>query len=385
MQTRSASALPFVLAAIACIACDDEEPSAATEEQAEPAPEVPEDLLEAAGIEPAPSAWPEDVVDLAGSLEAVQSVGSCRERLRAQMPVEVAEVMADLAYAQVIDDTCAGLVAVRDRSAEGCDALSVSATRRGCRQRLALVAGEPLHCPESAVTDGRDPVCVAWAARDPALCKSAGAADRARCRAVLSGNEDDCRSSRGGERARCEAEIQRYTSSLGDERVESAAADVTPVFRLTAEVERSGSAGEPIAIEHAGVEQGVYLAARGCAHRLSLTDGSATPSPVSFTDRPPVAELEVDVPVGAELPLVVPLGATTAALRVRLPGIGEATSIAGADGNVTITEWSTERGSLVAARIEGELALTPGRVRIRGELRTFVRDLDAPDCPGGVR
>ena len=346
------------------------------------APEVREELLEAAGIEPSPSAWPDDVADLTGSLEAVQSIESCRERLRAQLPVEVAEVMADLAYAQVIDDVCAGLVAVRDRSAEGCDTLSVSAVRRGCRQRLALVAGDPDSCPDSLVTAGREPVCVAWAARDPALCRSAGAADRARCRAVLSNDADGCRSYRGGDRARCEAEVRRYAGALGETRAETAAAEVTPIFRLTAEVVRGGSTGEPVAIAHDFVAQGVHLAARGCAHRLSLIDeAAAAPAPVSFTDRPPVAELEVDVPVGAETPLVVPLGATTAALRVRLPGVGEASSIAGAEGDVTITDWSTERGGLVAARIDGELALTPGRVRVRGELRTFVRDVDNPTCP----
>jgi hypothetical protein len=176
--------------------------------------------------------------------------------------------------------------------------------------------------------------------------------------------------------------VRRYASALGEERAESAAADVTPMFRLTAELERSGAAGEPVAIDRDFVAQGVHLAARGCAHRLAITDQSGSaPAPVSFTDRPPVAELELDVPVGAELPLVVPLGATTAALRVRLPGIGEASSIAGAEGDVTITEWSTERGGLVAARIDGELPLTPGRVRVRGEVRTFVRDVETPTCP----
>jgi hypothetical protein len=305
--------------------------------------------------------------------------------MRERIPVEIAEVMADLSYAQVIDDTCAGLVAVRDRSVEGCDALSVSALQRGCRRRLALVAGDPGACPDALAMPGRDPVCVAWAARDAGLCRAAGPAEEPRCRAVLSGDAAACRRYRGGDRARCEAEIRRYAGALGDERAESAASDVEPVFRLTAEVvARGGDPREPIVIEHAFLERGVHLAASGCGHRLSLVDPAGrVPSPVSFTDRPPSAQLELDVPRGTETPREVPLGPTTAALRIVLPGIGEASSIVGASGKVTITEWSAERGAAIAGQVAGELDLTPGRVRVRGEFRTFVRDVEAPTCPGG--
>lgn len=349
--------------------------------------EAREELAEEADLEPAPtSAWPSDTTGLLESLEAVESVDSCRARLREQMPVEVAEVMADLSYAQVIDDVCAGLVAVRDRSPEGCDALSVTAQKRGCRKRLALVAGEPSLCPDATVMPGRDPVCVAWAARDPGLCRAAPISEEARCRAVLSGDARGCRSHQGGDRARCEAEVARYASALGEERNESAAAEVEPLFRATAEVEREGAAREPIAIEERFLDRGVHLEARGCGHRLSLSDPAAgLPSPVSFTDRPPRMELELDVPAEPELPYSVPLGATTGALRVVLPGIGEATSLVGAEGSVTITEFDAERGGLIAGRIEGELSMTPGRVRVRGEFRTFVRDLEAPRCGGGGR
>ncbi len=364
------------------IACEDDPAPPDPSREAPPAP-APE-LARAAGIEPPTSAWPSDAADLLASLDAAESVESCRSRLRERIPVEVAEAMADLAYDQVLDDVCAGLVAVRDRSVEGCDALSVSAVRRGCRRRLALVAGTPDACPDDPTIPGREPVCVAWAARDPALCRAASPPDRPRCRAVLGGDHEPCARLLPGDRQRCEAEVRRYATALGEERAESAARDVAPRFRLTAEVvEADGSTREPIEITRDVLDRGVHLAARGCGHRLSLRDPAGElPAPVSFTDRPPTAELELDLPARVETPHEVRLGPMTAALRVVLPGVGEASSIADARGEVTITEWSAERGGVVAGEIDGELAMAPGRVRVRGEFRTFVRDVDRPDCPG---
>lgn len=374
-----------LIVSFACFGCPEASDDGDSVSPGDPPAPPPAELVEAAGIEAPTSAWPSDTEGLLDSLAAIESLDSCRARLREAMSAEVAEALADIGYEQVLDDVCAGLVAVRDGSEEGCDALSVSALRRGCRRRLAIVAGRPEACPEDATIDGREPVCLAWARRDPGLCRAANPAEQARCRAVLADDPAMCRRQIAGERERCEAQVRRYASALGEERTETAAGEVEPTFRITAEVlGEDGEPREPIVVERDVLARGVHLEARGCGWRLSLRNPTGElPAPVSFTDRPPTAELQVDLPASLETPRAIPFGPSTAAMRVVLPGVGEATSLVGAEGDVTITDWSGERGGLVAGEIDGVLAMTPGRVRVRGSFRTFVRDLEPPSCGPG--
>jgi len=361
--------------AVACDDTPDRAPSGgASDEGAGEAP-APEEV--AAVAEPASSAWPTGAPDLLASLEEVGDAQSCRRRIRAEVPVEVAEAFADLGYEQILDDVCAGLVAVRDRSVEGCDALSVSALRRGCRRRLAIVAGRPDACPGDRALPGREPVCLAWAARDPALCRAAMPDRQARCRAVLAGEPDACDRERGGDRGRCEAMVRRYAPALGDERRESAAEEVEPRFAVTAEVVRDDETVDTVEISRDVLDRGVHLAAEGCSHRLSLRNPlGELPRPASIGGFDGSVEAQLDVPPDVETPHAVPLGPTTAAVRVRVPGHGEATSISGATGEVRLTAWLPERGAEIAGGIEADLALVPGRVRVDGAFRTFVRDVD---------
>ncbi len=343
-------------------ACEEPTPPAPPPPAAEAAAEM-QDLLPP----PPPSAWPDDVASLRDAIEGFTTIDACLGALRARTPTEVAEGVTDLGYDAFFADVCASMRAVREGSVEACDALEVSSARRGCRRRLALFHGEPRACPEDPVVPGREAVCVAWAARDPDLCRAASPAERARCAAVLSGDATRCGDARGGDRARCEAEIERYGAALGDDRRESPAARAEGEVSVTV---------DDVAIPSREAARGVRLVPRGC--RMELVLASALGAASVGRDEPSVS-LELSIPAHLELPARLPLAASDALLGVVTPRRGTLSSASGARGHVVLTAYEERLGGAIEGTIEGELSELTERVPVRGRFSTFVRDLDPLD------
>jgi hypothetical protein len=325
---------------------------------------------EGASSEPPPStAWPTEVESLRDALAVFDTVEGCRATLRARTPTSVAEGIADFAYEGFFDDVCASMGAVREGSIEGCDALAISTARAGCRRRLALVHARPEACPADRVTLGREPVCVAWASRDPGLCRASDA--EALCRAVLARDARRCAPLAAGDRSRCEALVRRYGPSIEDPARESARE--TPRFAL--ELRRAGD--PPLRIERDVLARGVRLEPRGCAWALVLANPRGEPSLASAlgveSDR---FTLELLVPASARAPLSLPLAHDSAELSVVTHAYGPLSSRAAASGDVQLERFEARRGAPIEGRIEGSLRHGNERISVRGELATFVRDLD---------
>lgn len=393
-----ACAAPLALLAIAgCSGAPDDvedrergagDPSAASGASgAEGADERGEESAADAPVEPA--SWPEDVEDLAAAAARFESVDACLAALRARTPTSVAEALDDVGYDALFDDVCRGMEAVHARDASLCDALSVSHARAGCRRRVAIVAGDPDACPEDAVLRGRDPICVAWASRDPTLCRAVSIAERASCEAVLGADASRCdRASR----ARCSAWIRRYAGALGSERRASEAARRDPELRLRATrvFPPSTSTGLPGApsVEPGELDLSAQLA-RGvrleaipdrCAHRVVL-DERGEPGSLSLARAGLRAELEL--PAGEEPPIERAIGPLGASLEIALPHGGRAS---GGEGAIVIERAVRARGGALEGRIAAELPMVPGTLRVEGTFRTFVRDLDAlPSACAGDR
>lgn len=358
---------------ITCAACSDHAPP-----EPHPAPEPATPGVEAeesAPAEPAPTSWPAEVEDLGSAIARFESVEACLAELRARTPTLAAEALGDLGYDAFFDDACRALDAVRRGDAEACDALSVSSARRGCRRRLALVAGEPSHCPEDPAIEGREPLCVAWAARSADLCRAVARAERETCEAVLAGEQEGCPRA---DRARCEAWVRRYASALGDERARHPAARAPAelhldVVRVHPPPASGGAATEdpPIAIDLPQLERGVRLVAEGCAHRVLLDDRGA-PSVLSIAR--PGLRAELALPAGAVTPLERPIEPLGASLELVVPEVGRARA---GEGTFEITALERALGGELAGRFQATLPLAPGALRVEGRFRTFVRDTDA--------
>ena len=362
-----------MLGSLLVSACSEEVPQPPPDERTEPPPRV---VAEAQGeLPPAPSAaWPDDITDLASSVESFESVEACLAELRARTPTPVAEGLADLAYDGFFDDVCHGMLALKERSAERCDALEVSSVRAGCRRRLALLAGRPELCPRDRVLRGREPTCVAWAARDPGLCRAASELDRVTCHAVLLRSEERCSSADGGDRERCRALVRRYAGALGEEETGTARGEQS-VFQFT--IREEGA--EPLEVERSVLARGVRLEARGCRYRVELADELDGLPP--FGQRPEASvALELTFAQG-DLPIEIPLGGTDAVLRVRHPSRGALSSIltgapsAGAS-TVTLERFEPRFGGALAGRARATLSDAGASIVVEGRFVTFVRDLE---------
>jgi hypothetical protein len=290
--------------------------------------------------------------------------------LREHTPTAVAEGLSDLEYDGFFDDVCHSLAAVKAGSVQACDELDISTARNGCRQRLAIHHGRPAACPPDRIVPGRDPICVAWAARDPGLCHAASELDVARCVAVLT-DRSACSRLREGDRDRCLAQVRRYGPSLGQERHESPAAREPTVFTLDVR-----GAGEPITIERNALARGARLVPHGCRYTIALAD-PLEPSGI-FTHEPTFT-LELVVGAGSEAPFELPLGPSDAVLSVTTPSLGTISSIGASSGRISIELFSPRLGGAIRGTIHGQLRRGENDLTVEGRFSTFVRDLDPID------
>jgi hypothetical protein len=337
----------------------------------EPAPVGDPATLPRLEEEPPPSAvWPTEVESLRRAVDQFVSVDDCIAALRARTPTAVSEGIADLGYDAFFDHVCHAMAAVKSGSVEECDALSITTARAGCRRRLAIVHGRPGACPEDRVTPGREPLCVAWAARDRALCRATDAT--VACRAVLDGDAGSCARLRGGDAERCRALVRRFAEVIGDEATESA----TDAPAFTLEVRKV--AEDPLLLERDVLAQGVRLVPQGCTYAVALANPRGEPSlDLAFGDEPPRFHLELVIPPGAEAPMTLRLGADAAVLSVVTPTLGPLTSLVGAEGTVRIDRFEPRLGGAIRGRVRGSLRHGNERVSVEGRFTTFVRDLDA--------
>lgn len=353
------------------------------------------DALAEAEEEAPPSLWPEAPLPVADELARVETREACAARIRATLAAEVADAIAALGYDRFVEDVCGGLAAVRDGNVAACDTLSVSSARNGCRRRLALVHGLPDACPDDATVSGREPVCLAWAARDVGLCRGAAVGERERCEAVLAGDARRCRTLPAGIRARCVAEVSRYGAALGTERATSAAREVEAQLALTVTVDTAGTTARPaepdaspaeptvVTISEPQLDRGVVVARCGDGLRVRIGDARRHGAPLRL-DGPAEAELLVRWPADADAePLRVSAATGDAVLRLRIPHASDATSDPGGGGTVTLEARTPTRGALLAGTVELTMRMPGGRARVTGSFRTFVRDVlgaDADEC-----
>lgn len=320
------------------------------------APADPEAERPRLADEPA-SAWPTDLVDLRASIEEFESRASCEARLRARMPVELAETLADLSYDAVLRDICIGLHAAKTRDAEMCDESSVRTTREGCLRRLAIHAGEADLCPSARGVPGRDPICVAWAGRAPRQCLALTGSLRRTCEAVLGNDVERC-----GEDDNCAARVARYGTIVETEIPES-----FPATEVKLVVRR-----EQRALENTfPLDEGVHLAAiDGCAYELTLDVGEL------FRDQP---RFRLRARLDGSDGEAEPVGVSRA--RLMLPGAVHQGELHAP--TVTVSE-SRARGDDLIVSVRGTFRRDGTDTPVELDVKTWIRDADElRDCPVG--
>ncbi|MCB9634152.1 MAG: hypothetical protein H6721_18680 [Sandaracinus sp.] len=302
--------------------------------------------------EPAPSPWPLETASLRESLERFSDVASCVTQLRAGVPVEVAESLADLGYDAVFEDLCRALDAAKKGDPTACGELGATALRDGCQRRVALASGNPDHCPPARGREGRDPICLAWTTGLVGLCDATVGDSRRTCRAVAARDASTCRAD-----ARCRAAVQRYADSVADAQSDTLEASLRFTHGVGEhEDERSSDV----------LSSGVVLDVVGCEYRTRVSVGGP------LTEGPQL-DLELAFVPGDEGWLVQARALRYADRRVAVPTV--ASELASEDAR-----FEPRRAGRVEARVRGRLG-TEGRLEVH--VSTFVRDLDSrpAECP----
>jgi hypothetical protein len=294
---------------------------------------------------------------------------ACIERLSAETPAEVRTTLYDLGWVDFFGDACGATLALRDRAPERCDELSARALRERCRLRVAMALRDVAPCPTELGGHGHDPLCVALARGEVALCAGVSGTHRALCDALLARDPERCAGLSAAE-ARCRAEHAELAALVPP--APSTPLDI-PSPSLTLEVRRvvPSSAGdvvsEPSTVTLASLERGAVLVIEAGAMRLYAGEAALRASEAALQ-----MELELAAPPdgAGTIEATLALG-TEARIDLRLP---ETAALTPGTGEVVVTTLEPRIGGRVEGSLDVELFAPIGSVRVSGHFRTFVRD-----------
>ncbi|MGB0678274.1 MAG: hypothetical protein ACPGUV_01265 [Polyangiales bacterium] len=341
------------------------------------------------------SPWPPGVPPWSEGRSVQESLAACQKRLKAALPLEVAQTFADLGYSDALRDSCLSKRAVQRGDPQACAKLGVRALRQGCLERLAVVHGQPEHCPHDRLWPGGKALCLAWALRRPAYCDRLASDAAQLCRAVFTTRPEACADSpRPGH---CRAMQQRYADLL----MPAQNTEPLPAVQQGLSVLRRAPGGQgwqgltPVQVPQ--LEGGVYLRVRDCqwqlvfgrrrpallagtAHRDVLHLALEVTLPPEATERrqrlqPPAVRATLQPAAEAQGQSVAPVveGASASDAGAALPAAWPHARTA-SRGSVIVQPLSKGHGGPL--RLELDLYLQHGDQSewLRGHLHTFIRD-----------
>jgi hypothetical protein len=207
-----------VVLALLLVACDDREQRVPP--PASSAPAAPASVAATLGLDagmlgevdpPAPAG------DLKTELEQFTNIDGCVVQ-RAKVDPLLGDALHAIGYDTFLRDACRMLEAAKDKKRETCEKIDSSALRGKCQSWVAMIAPAPDACPmvlEGVPARGRQPACVAVAARDPRLCAAEPRlAARGTCEALVLQSDAKCDPLLAADKAACKRELTRWRSVL---------------------------------------------------------------------------------------------------------------------------------------------------------------------------
>ena len=296
-----------------------------------------------------------------------EAIARCVRRNRAALPPELAAALGALDTPALLEDGCRLDAAPRLRDPALCDAVASSALREACAARVAIAMAAPERCPSTPGLVGREPVCVAVAARSPALCAAVPGTDRGRCLALVHADARQCARLEGTFRSACDRDFAALAPWPQPRRGE-ALVEASVALALT-DPTRDGGAEGPVWLLHAH-RRGAWLDEAGNLWMLDPALG--WPRATAFAGDEPV--VAVKIPTAG-----VAAGADVAAeARVLLPdALALDTRDLSARATAVFARVPRARGDLyaVTVRVAGARAGLARSLTVQGD--GFVRDVVA--------
>jgi hypothetical protein len=349
----------------------------------EPTPSSPAAALAIdASVLGEPSDPPAPAGDLKAELDRFVNVDTCVAE-RSRVDPLIGDALGAIGYETFFRDACRLLEAAKDKKREICDRIDASSLRSRCRSWVAMVALTPDACPlqfEGAPARGRQPTCVAVAARDPRLCAGEALAPRrATCEGLVLRDAAKCESLVPSPRAACEREVARWKGVLLAP-LEGLAPIDAPKGKLT--LRGATGTADPAVIQPEidlapDLARGLVAITSGGRVRIEL--GSFVESEIARIAAPPQKRMRLGLALVLE---EAAKRATVQKLELEIPGDAPIVSPPGScDCAVSGISAVQKRGDPVTFKLEGTLSSNGRSYKIAADATTFVRDVVA-DTPG---
>ncbi len=361
--------------------CEEKKPQS---EPTTPPPSVSavEQLGVDAGVFGEPVDPPAPAGDLQVELDRFVNVGQCVAE-RAQLDPLVGDALGAIGYETFLRDACRLLEAAKDRKRETCDKIDSSALRVRCQSWVAMVSQVPDACPmqfEGVVTRGRNPSCVAIAAKDPRLCNGEQrTVQRGTCAAMVARDPAKCDELLPNQRPLCKREVARWRSVLSPplEGLEK-----LPAPRGKLSIRGISGTPDPPSTEvdlAQDFARGVVVVTARDRMRIEL--GTVVESETARIGASPQKRPRVGIATILE-PGKKEARPVLQKLELELPGEAPIVSPpATCDCKITTASASATRGSEAAIALEGTLTSGTRSYKVGIDLSTFVRDV-VPEAVG---
>jgi hypothetical protein len=296
-------------------------------------------------------------------------LSACILRVREQSPRELLGALDALEYGSVAEDACRLDLALATRDATLCEPIALSALRERCLARTAIALARPDECPPSVSDRGRDPTCVALAARLPGLCSAASRHEQVRCLAIARGDARLCEPLDPLLRPRCHADVLALREALPRLRGPSLPPATAQLRILPAVPDADAGEDAPPSRPLPALARGAFLDPQGTVYLVDPTRGWPSRSAHSLGSAQPIVGVAFSLParpgrtVLTELRVVLPDGTV---IEPRSP---EPQPV------VELTEMARTPGGVVAGRLRARAFALGSPVTVELEFRTFLRDL----------
>jgi hypothetical protein len=282
----------------------------------------------------------------------------------------VGDALRSIGYDTLLRDACRILQALKLKDAGPCSLISASGLQRRCEATVAIAIKDPSRCPWTVASQkrlGRDVSCLAVSTHDARICAAELESARATCEALASGDASACGRATGEGRSTCARDVERLAPLVQGEHL--AHPTTPPSAHLTihgakgtadlqvADVDLSSgvAGGAVIASEPAvGVVMTFARDAEGSLGLPTRLERTHITASVALGDGVPrLSKLDIIAPKVPELACPSP----HCSLTVSMPK---------AEG---------ERGSPLAAVVEGTIETPQGTYQVKLQIDSFVRDL----------
>lgn len=297
-------------------------------------------------------------------------LAACVTRVRERMPPEIAAALVAIEYPAIAEDACRLDLAVASRDLALCERVRLSALRDTCRMRAAIATGHIEACPRAPPDRGRDPVCVALAARSPALCAAATRPDALRCLAIARGTPAQCEALDPLLRPRCLGDLAALAPVLP--RMNGAPLRPGTVhLRLATSASLGPDAGLAREWDLDLAARGAYADESGTIYLVDPWRGWPSEFAMSLSSEQPIVALALAPPRR-------PGPGRLIDLRVVLPNGMVFAPVMGGRVEVHFAHVPGGRGSEIDGSVEADVVAPGVPAHLTLSFRTFVRDVVDP-------